>query len=260
MSTLADAQSTLAAALFEWPSNDATTRLLPLLQGLPARGLQAYQSNGHAGALRAMLAAYPVISQLLGEESFSNLSLALWHAEAPTCGDMGQWGDALPAFLEASGQLQDEPYLADVARVEWALHRCRTARDVNLDTGSLAMLTTQDPDRLTLDLAPGTAALTSRWPIASLMSAHRGGPPTLQEVGALFRALVSQDVVVWRDRFMPRCREAMAGELLLLESLAAGHSLARALESSGALDFAVWLPMAVQTALVVSVKPLQAPP
>jgi hypothetical protein len=256
MNALADSQARLVAALFAWPSNDATARLLPLLQGAPACGLRAYQGNGHAAAQRALSAAYPVTAQLMGDESFSDLSLALWHSHPPVCGDLGRWGDVLPAFLEASRQLQDEPYLADVARVEWALHRCLAARNVDLENGSLAMLTTEDPDLLTLVMAPGMATLDSRWPVASIMSAHRDGTPTMQEVGHLVRASIAQAVVVWRDRYVPRCREAIAGEPLFLERLAAGHSLAQALESAAALDFAVWLPLAVQTALVVSVSPL----
>jgi len=253
MSALALQQAALLDALFAWPAEDAMKNIAAHASNTGSRGLKAYQSSGHAMAERALVAAYPVLAQMVGEDSFADLARALWHAHPPVCGDLGRWGDALSAFIAASAQLQDEPYLTDVAHLEWCLHLCATAPDAAPDPASLALLTEQDPADLTLLLAPGTAVLCSAWPIASILAAHLDGVPSFDDVGAMLRAQVAQDAVVWRDGFRPRSREAMPGEADLLQTLLQCQTLGRALDTATSLDFAHWFPAAIQSSLVLGV-------
>lgn len=254
MSALAAQQQALLDALFAWPSQEASQRLLrhmPGLGGQAQRGLQAYQSNGHVLAERALCAAYPVLTQMLGGESFACLARAFWHAHPPQRGDLAQWGEALSAFVRDSSQLQGEPYLPDVALAEWALHRCTFAADREADFATLELLTRDDPHTLTLDLAPGLATLTSPWPLASLLLAHLEGQPSFAHVGEQLRSRTPQAVVVWRSSYQTKVRLALEGEPSVLLALQAGQDLASALQSSADLDFSQWLPLAVQTGLVL---------
>ena len=251
MSDLAAQQRDLLCALFDWPTCDATQLIAARAQNTWARGLKAYQTNGHMLAERALLATYPVVAQLLGEESLADLARALWHAHPPVRGDLARWGDALPDYLAHSPQLQDEPYLADVARVEWVLHRCATAPDAVADPASLALLTTEDPDQLGLRLAPGCAALRSPWPVASILGAHVHGSPSFSDVGAELRAGVAQDVVVWRQGLRPQFRQAQPGEADWLEQLLAGAAMGPALDQAPDLDFSHWFPTATASQLVL---------
>lgn len=253
---LAAQQQALLEALFAWPTQAASERLLSLANGAgdtPGRGLKAYQSNGHALAERALLGAYPVLAQMLGPESFADLARAFWHAHPPQRGDIAQWGEALAAFVRGSAQLLDEAYLPDVAQAEWALHRCALAPDRADNLATLALLTTEDPQRLVLVLAPGLATLASEWPLASLLLAHREGSPALAEVGEQLKSRIRQEVVIWRTAYQPRLRQALAGELSLLRALCDGQALEPALQQAEGLDFAQWLPLAVQTGLVLGV-------
>ena len=219
-----------------------------------ARGLKAYQANGHALAERALRAAYPVVAQMLGNESFADLARALWHVRPPERGDIACWGGALPVFIQTSGQLQDEPYLSDVARAEWALHQCAGALDLSADLSTLVLLTTHEPSQLQLVLAPGCAVVRSAWPIASILGAHLEASPSLADAGAHLRAEVAQDVVVWRAGLRPRVRLALDGEADALQGLLAGGSLAHALDAAPTLNFGEWFPMAVPTGLVLAVQ------
>ena len=177
MSTLAQQQRTLLDALFAWPPEAAMQNIAACTIDTRARGLKAYQTNGHMLAERSLTAAYPVVQQLLGEESFADLARALWHAHPPTQGDLVRWGNALPGFLAGSAQLEEEPYLADVATLEWALHRIATLADQEPDLTSLALLTSEDPADLKLLLAVGCSTLQSAWPVASIWSAHQDWRP-----------------------------------------------------------------------------------
>jgi hypothetical protein len=253
MSRLARQQQLLLEALLEWPAGNATKNIAVEIVDTGARGIKAYKANGHALARNALQAAYPVVEQLLGDESFADLGHALWHAQPPVSGDIAQWGEGLAGFLQGSAQLQDEPYLTDVARIEWSLHRCAGALDAEPDLSTLALLTTQAPEQLYICLAPGCTVVRSAWPVASIVGAHLDGSPSLAEAGAQLRRGEAQDAIVWRAGLRPRVRLALAGEADGLAVLLAGGSLAAALDAAPELDFTQWLPLAVQSGLVLAV-------
>ena len=258
MTALAQQQQLLLEAILARPAENAIKNIANEVIDPGARGLKGYISNGHALAHSALQAAYPVVAQLLGDDSFADLARALWHAEPPTCGDIAQWGCGLPEFLANSAQLQDEPYLPDVARAEWALHQCAGALDAQPDLASLALLTTHDPAQLHLRLAPGCAVVPSTWPIASILGAHRDGAPSLQEAGAQLRRCEAQSAVVWRAGLLPQVRSAIGGECDFLKAVLQGQPLGDALDASPALDFAQWLPLAVNSGLVLGAIAIDA--
>lgn len=253
-SRLAQQQQALLDALFQWPRQDATQFIAAHAHQSGARGLKAYQTNGHMLAERALQAAYPVVAQLLGDESFADLARALWHAHPPRRGDVACWGAELPGFLAASSDLQEEPYLPDVARTEWALHRCSTAPDMVPALDTLVLLTTTDPAALLLHLAPASKVLASAWPVVSMVGAHRDQHPSFAEVGALLRQGVTECAVVWRSGLKPCVRQTLVGEAALLHALLAGQSLGAALDAAPDLDFSTWLPQAVQSGLVMGAR------
>jgi Putative DNA-binding domain len=263
MNTLALQQQALLDALFARPGSggamSALLQLHALLKPQSARGLMAYQANGHALAERSLLAAFPVIAQLIGLENFDALARDLWHSHPPLHGDVARWGDALPAFLAANEQLIDVPYLADVARVEWALHSAAGAPDAQTDLQSFARLSTEDPDGLTLVVAPGTAVITSPWPVASLITSHTENQPSLDEAGRRVRSRTSETALVWRQGFRPcisPCSPEAAGVLLALLN---GEPLPEALAQGGSdFDFSDWLTSSVQSGLVIGVASAMA--
>lgn len=254
MSHLARQQQALVAVLFDWPVHGAMKNIATYAIDTWARGLKAYQSNGHALAERAMQAAYPVLAQLLGEESMGALARAYWHAHPPVRGDVAQWGESLADFVAASSQLQDSPYLPDVARLEWVLHGMDSVQDASPDLNTLALLSAEDPDALWLRLAPGAAVVCSTWPLATIHAAHGENGPSFEEVGRLLQAGAAEDAVVWRQGFKPCVRRAVAGESAFLNALLAGQSLGGALDAAPQLDVSQWLPTAVQNGLLLAVQ------
>lgn len=217
------------------------------------RGLEAYRSNGHALAQRALAGAYPVVQQLLGEENFTALALDLWLCHPPQRGDMAHWGEALPAHIESVAELNEqEPYLADVARVEWLLHRAATVADAAPNPGSFQLLAERDPADVTLALSPGVACLASRYPVVSIVNAHLENEPTLEEAGQRLRASVAETALVWRQGFKPRLRQAAAGEQAFIAALQEKRSLADSLLAAPELAFNDWLAPAVQSGLLAA--------
>ena len=129
----AQQQQLLEALNYAWPTVEANTHLASQ-QTWPTsqyqRGLQAYRSNGGALAERVLVAAYPTLNRLMTEESFASLARHLWRVAPPAQGDLAQWGGRLADFLRQQEDLMaHEPYLPDVAALEWAVHCASTAAD-----------------------------------------------------------------------------------------------------------------------------------
>jgi hypothetical protein len=255
---LQEQQQALLQALWRRGHEEAIEAMAPRVCGpLWQRGLKAYRSNGHALAQRALAGAYPVVAQLLGEENFFALALDLWQRHPPRRGDMAQWGDALAGHIESLTELQaQEPYLADVARVEWLLHCAATAADAAQDAASFQLLAERDPAGLGLMLSPGTACVASGYPVASVINAHLGGEPTLQEAGRRLRGRVQETALVWRQGFKPRLRQAAPGEAGFVGALQEKRSLADSLAAAPEFKFNDWLVPAVQSGLLLAAVPL----
>lgn len=222
------------------------------------RGLQVYRANGQALAERALGAAYPVLARLIGDENFAPLARHFWVRHPPLRGDMACWGDALGDFIDASVQLADEPYLGDVARLEWLMHRAGSATDVAADLSSFALLTAGDPGQVTLTLGAGVALLASPYPVVSIVNAHLLGSPSLEQAGQMLAEGCAEHALVWRQGFRPCVRVSTAVENRLLGQLMAGQSLLDALGAVAVpFDFNAWLSEAAQTGLVCGAQPLQ---
>lgn len=270
MTTLAQQQNALLNTIFTTNkiAVQATNTLATPLNTTSNRGLKTYQANAHASALRSLQSAYPVVAQLIGEDAFEHLARDFWAQHPPLRGDLAQWGGELSGFVARISALQTEPYLSDVARVEWALHIAATAADQMADLATFSRLTEHDPDALTLQLAPGTALICSDYPVASIVTAHVYGHPSLEEVGQKLRAGSideadkAETAVVWRHGLRPMVASCPAAETMFISHLQAGKSLLAALEAdkpasdTAALDFQLWLTQAVTSGLLLGVRTL----
>jgi Putative DNA-binding domain len=208
------------------------------------RGLSAYRANAAAAAERALATAYPTVQQLLGAESFTALARALWLRHPPTAGDLGLWGGELAAFIADAESLAEEPYLPDVARLEWAVHLAERAADAGAPAG-LEQLAEVDPEQLCIDLAPGTAVLLSEHPITSIHAAHRSSAvDRFDAVRAAFAAGRGECARVARQGWPAVVTCIESGEARFTQALLEGRSLAAALgaaQQAGDFDFESWL-------------------
>ena len=242
-------QQSLLAALWAPTHDEALDQLAA--PGAPHRhflwrGIAAYRSHAAAQAVRTLGAAYPVVQHLVGPENFEALARLLWREQPPQGGDLAQWGADLAALIEGLHDLvADLPFLADVARVEWALHSMATLGDAQAEPASFALLASEDPERLWLDLAPGTDCFSSAWPVVTLIESQRGAQPGRSRSGETAR--------VWRCGWRPRLCLAQRGEPAFLLAVHEGKSLGAALGCASGFDFSAWLAPAVQEGLLLRV-------
>lgn len=226
------------------------------------RGLQAYQANAGALAERALAAAYPTVQQIVGEPSFGGLARALWQAHAPQCGDIAEWGGALPAFVAADAQLAAEPYLADVARLDWAVHVAERAADDAAPPQGLDLLAAADPAALRLVLRAGSAYLASPHPIVTIWQAHRSdGEDRFAPVRRAFAAGSGEAALVVRRGWRAEVSLVAPREQAFVAALARGASLGAALAAAAAdFDFESWLVCSLHEGRLAAVRAADGEP
>ncbi|MDL2357173.1 MAG: DUF692 family protein, partial [Pseudomonadota bacterium] len=131
---LADRQQAFAAALF-----GADGGAPALFKGEAGEaGLALYRGNLTATWEKTLSAAYPVLRQLVGDEFFGGLTRAYGMRHPSDDADLNRFGATFAHFLGGFAHVADYPYLADMARLEWALHRAHYGPDAGGDrkTGS----------------------------------------------------------------------------------------------------------------------------
>ena len=135
-----------------------------------ARFLAVYRNNVVVSLVDALAQTFPVTHQLVGEAFFRALAQVFVRAHPPRTRVLSHYGDGLPGFVARFPPAAGLPYLADVARVEWALHCAATWPDATIDTASFARLSTEDPAGLSLALAPRTTLIESDFPVVALIT------------------------------------------------------------------------------------------
>ena len=229
------------------------------LRDAPARrrrGLQAYQANAGALAERALAAAYPTVTQLLGEDSFAALARAFWHRHAPLRGDVATWGGELADFIAQDPQLADEPYLADVARLEWAWHQAASAADDDAAPSGLERLAEADPGSVWLRLRSGAALIRSPHPVLTIWQAHQSqAADRFEPVREALAAGIGETALVCRIGLKPEVFRLAAGDVSFVDAVIDGQPLAGALaDADEGFDFEAWLIAALQSGWLAEVR------
>lgn len=226
-------------------------------------GLRAYRTNARAIAQRALVAAYPVLAQLLGEEAMAALARDLWQAHPPVRGDLAWFGAELPAWLPGVDELSDMPWLADVARLEWAVHTGHGAADAPEGGPNLHLLAEVDLDRLRVGFAPGSACVVSDWPVLTLWQAHQGQPGEAPDLRAAREALAAhrgEAAWVWRRglrvELAPLDVAEAAFNAALLTGRPLGPALDQALSRFPVFSFEHWLTRALREGWLAELRPL----
>lgn len=217
------------AGLFSGPSD------------LAARRFSLYRGNLTANWDRSLGNAYPVLRQLVGADFFRGLAREYGRAVPLAVGDLNRFGGQLPEFLETFEPVSGYPYMPDVARLEWALHRAHYASSSPAaSAAALASLDAAALGALRLRLHAACTLLRSPWAVVEIWQAHQPGGERPGDINTESRALACRPA--WRAEPQP----LSPGEYAGLEAIASGEELGAALEiaqdAEADFDAAVALP------------------
>lgn len=227
---LAHAERLFADALLDL---DCVPQALALFAGqdpastqLEAR-LAFYRGNLSAIWTQALAGAYPVLQQLVGTDFFVQMARAYGRAFPSQSGDLHYFGADLPAFLAQASMTAAYPYFADVAALEWQVHRAYYAADADLLSLPLLLASAgQNLQQVRLNFHPAAQLHESPWASVAVWQAHQGNPAQALSVSIDARSYGLITRKEWQVSVQPLTRAAY----LALQALQQGAALEQALE------------------------------
>jgi hypothetical protein len=122
----------------------------------------------------ALAATFPTVQAVVGAEFFRGLARAFIARSLPTQPVLAEYGAGFPAFIAGHDVARNLPYLADVARLDWALNLAFHApAGGRLVAADLAALPADQLPSLRLSLAPGTVLVCSTYPLDRIWAASQ---------------------------------------------------------------------------------------
>ncbi|MGK5077880.1 MNIO family bufferin maturase [Janthinobacterium sp. HLX7-2] len=251
---LAISQQAFATALLD-PAQ--STAVLQQSQGpASAERLGLYRGNLAATWRRTLAHAYPVVLALVGDEFFGGMARAYGRQTASDNPDLNEFGARFADFIVTFPPVAELPYLPDMARLEWALHRAHYAPDApRVAPEALAALSPQQLEESRWTLHPACSLLASNWQVPALWQAHQAGEgqgvfPQAMQVAS--QALVCRPL--WHAQVLALDGAAHAA----LAALQQGQTFGAALDAAFALDeqfdlggqLRLWLAHAVLVAML----------
>lgn len=228
MPRLRELQLGFAAALLDGAGDDFACHVRAAgLTG--ARRLQVYRNNTVLNLTGALAAVYPVTRRLVGE-GFFQYTAACYIARHPSrSGDLHEFGEHFPLFLQSFAPVAALTYLPDVARLEWAYHQVfHAASHPPLDLAALARVPAERRGELRFRLHPAARLLASAFPILQIWRVNQdeySGDPTVDlDQGGV------ELLVLRRENLDIEFQPLEDGEFSLLHTLAGNGDFATACE------------------------------
>lgn len=172
----ASSQSDFAGALLD-PSQACPSGFKVWNGSDPARRLAVYRNNVIVSLIDALAETFPVVQELVGTEFFRAMAAIFVRRAPPRSRILAQYGQAFPDFIQQFEPARAVPYLADVARLEFARVRAYHAADAEPVANEALGLALASPERiaeLRLVFHPSLSAVESQFAVISIWAAHQG--------------------------------------------------------------------------------------
>jgi hypothetical protein len=175
MPTLPELQAGFAQAILREDAEDVATAVLG--DGLaPAARVQVYWNHVFSSLTEALEATFPVICRLVDRRFFGFAADRYIRAHPPSGPCLFEYGATFPDFLASFPPCADYPYLADVARLEWAMNAALHAEEaMPISPAALGAVPPDEVGRLVFRMDPAAAWLASPWPVDAIWRANQPG-------------------------------------------------------------------------------------
>lgn len=171
MPSLHDVQHAMRRSLLQ--DEDGHAADLIVGAGLaPAQRLSIYRNTMVATLANALRLSFPAVHRLVGADFFEVAAQIFARQQAPRCADLNAYGAEFPDFLHRFEPAATLAYLADVARLEWAVNRALHASDADpLTVEQLATVAPAVHDQMCFVAHPSVSTLRSDFPADSIWHA-----------------------------------------------------------------------------------------
>src|SRR5262249_61655578 len=98
--------------------------------GSASNRLDIYHNSIFSGLTKALCLSYPAVQRLVGADFFGGVAQLFIVRHPPGAACLNRYGGEFPNFLRDLPAAATVAYLADVARLEWAVHCAIHAPDI----------------------------------------------------------------------------------------------------------------------------------
>jgi Putative DNA-binding domain len=163
MPTLLELQRAMRASLVD--RNDGPAAAM-LADNVPAERLNVYRNTFVTGLTKALRLSFPAIHRLVGKDFFEGAAAVFIAGQPPRAAYLDDYGADFAQFLSGFAPAASLEYLADVARLEWAVNRAIHALDVEpFDLARLETLVPEDQARVSFVPHPSIGLLRTDYPV-----------------------------------------------------------------------------------------------
>jgi hypothetical protein len=173
MPTLLELQRAMRAGLIE---REVAAITLSFAEGGGVERLDIYRNTIFFALTRALRLAYPAVERLVGAEFFAAAADRFIAEHLPHAAYLAQYGDEFPDFMSRFTPAAVLSYLADVARLEWAINCALHAPDErSLEFSQLAGLASEKQCRVSFRAHASIRLLRSNVPVDDIWRAVLSG-------------------------------------------------------------------------------------
>lgn len=193
-------------------------------RGSAARRFGVYRNNVFAGLVGVLEDRFPATRRITGEEFFAGFAREFVERHPPRSPALVFYGGAFADVIRSAPECDDVPYLADVAAIEWEIHRCYHAADEPVLQARDLGRASADPSGLTFRLAASTGFVASEYPAYSLWRMNASAEPD----GPVLLAKVGESALITRLDYRCHVEPLGPGGGTFVAQLASGRTLADA--------------------------------
>jgi hypothetical protein len=232
MPTLLELQHDMRAGLVEREVGPITKSLADSTG--PER-LGIYRNTILTGLKRALRLAFPAVERLVGGEFFAGAADAFIADHPPRAAYLDQYGVEFPVFLSRFPSAASLPYLADVARLEWAVSCALHAPDESpLELRRLAAVAPEDQCRVSFRAHPSVGLMRSDFPVDDIWRAVLSGDE--QAMAALDLSAGPVFLLIERGETGVEVTRMQESAWRFLGALCSGEPLLYAINAAPGLD------------------------
>jgi hypothetical protein len=227
----------------------------------PERRFAVYRNNVIVSLIDALADGFPVIQELVGEEFFRAMARVYAYSDPPQSPLMAYYGKGFPDFVEAFPPAAGLPYLADVARLEYARVVAYHAADVPGVEGEAVAAVLADEAALpglTVMLHPSLLVMSSTSAIVSIWAAHQG----LMDLSDVAPE-TPETALILRNGLDVEVQQISAAAGIFICELYAGASFeaaaAEATQLDAAFDLVGILGLLLQKSAITALNPSRSP-
>ncbi len=230
--SLPELQAAFAAHLAGEDQPELVASVLGDALSAPAR-LRVYRHHVAHSLATSLAATFPTVQALVGDAFFEGMARGFVASDLPIQPVLSEYGAGFADFIDGYAPAGRLPYLADIARLDWALNAAfHSPTAPRLTATDLAAIPVEELPGKFVSLAAGTAVMRFRYPIDRIWRAAQPGAPdeTVDLESREVRLLVLRGP---DDAGFVTLHE---GEARFLEALAEGATLEAAAGAALAAD------------------------